>query len=297
MTKNNCKAQNIMLGKEMYEDKVALEALQRAGKCPQLKGHVHEILFKDKFNVNPKNILQGKHATLTQSNTAQMKDIIIKQGKKVVGHAQLKDTTSASGVAKTIKQIKDGHYNKTAVYGTKETVKKVGSKVSQKVHSSGISSETTKRIADKALGQMPSMAELGGVARSSGVAGAAFGAGIEAVSSICDVLDGKKDVGDAACDIAAAGVKGGITGAAAATASSAVAGLTGAAVGAATATGIGATVAGATIGGVAVGAAAVAVAPVVASLGAAVAVGSIASDVVDGVFDFFFGDDERRECR
>ena len=33
-----------ILGKEAYESKVALEALNRAGKCPQLKGHVHEIL-------------------------------------------------------------------------------------------------------------------------------------------------------------------------------------------------------------------------------------------------------------
>ncbi len=35
------------MAKEGYEAKVGLEALSRAGKNIQLKGHVHEILFKE----------------------------------------------------------------------------------------------------------------------------------------------------------------------------------------------------------------------------------------------------------
>lgn len=151
-SKNNFGRNSVMV-KEAYEAKVGLEALRRAGNCPQLKGHVHEVLFKDSFNINPKNIIEGKRAVLTSSNTARMKDVIIKKGNKIVGHAQLKDTVSNSGARKTIEQINSGHYSKTKVLGTKETVAKVAGKTTQKVESSGISSETTKRIADKTLGK------------------------------------------------------------------------------------------------------------------------------------------------
>ena len=260
---------------EGYEAKVGLEALARAGRTPQLKGIVHEVMFKDGYNANPVHILQGESAQMTKSATAQMKDIIFMKNGHVHGSAQLKDTISSAGVQKTIEQIKAGHYNKTAVYGTKETAAKVAGKVSQKVHSSGISSETTSRIADKALGNMPGMSALGAAARSGGVMGAAFGAGIEAISSGIDVVNGEKDLSDAAVDVAAAGIKGGVTGAPAAMAGSAAAGAAGAAVTALT-------------GGAALtGAAAVAVtaAPIVVGLGAACLVGSVVSDIWDSIFD------------
>ena len=223
MTDQNQQARNMTgsMANEAYEASVAARALARAGANPQLKGVAHELMFCDKFNFDPTHFLRGEHASLTKSATAQMKDIIMKNAQgRVIGHAQLKDTVSASGVGKTVRQIIEGHYDKTAVYGTKETAAKVTEalaktgKVTQKIRSSGISSETTSRIADKALGRMPTTAALGAAARSGGVAGAAFGVGIEAVSSISDVLDGRKSVGDAAVDIAGAGVKGGITGAA-----------------------------------------------------------------------------------
>ena len=83
--------------REAYDVKVGGEALQRAGKCKQLKGIVHEVLYKDKYNANPKNILAGRTAHLTKSNTAQCKDIVITQNGKVVGHRQLKDVVSKGG--------------------------------------------------------------------------------------------------------------------------------------------------------------------------------------------------------
>ena len=178
--------------REGYEASVGLRALERAGNCPQLKGHVHEIMFCDKYNINPQNIIQGNHAALTKSATAQMKDVIMTNNGRIVGHAQLKDTVSASGLRKTAEQIKSGHYNKTSIFGTEETAAKLAGKVHQKVHSSGISSETTTRIANKALGKIPTMKALGATAKSGGIAGAAFSAGIEAISSISDVVNGKK---------------------------------------------------------------------------------------------------------
>ena len=262
--------------KEGYEAGVALRALNRAGNCPQIKGHVHEIMFCDKYNANPLNIMQGNHANLTKSATAQMKDVVMTNNGRVVGHAQLKDTISSSGLRKTAEQIRSGHYNKTSIFGTEETAAKLAGKVPQKVHSSGISSETTSRIANKALGRIPTMNALGTAARSGGMAGAAIGAGIEAISSIGDVIDGKKDVGDAIIDVGGAAVNGGITGAGSSAAGVAAAGLTGSAVSAVAATGMGAAVT-----STAIGAMAVTAAPVVVGFGVACAVGSFISSFFD----------------
>lgn len=273
--KNN----NSMIGivaKEGYEARVGLQALKRAGKCPNLNGHVHEIMFCDKYNVNPSHLLHGEQAHLTKSTTATMKDVIMTKGTKVVGHAQLKDTSSVSGVMKTAKQINAGKYGKTAVYGTKETAAKLAGKTVQKVHSSGISSETTSRIAQKALGTMPTMGALQATARCGGAAGAAIGAGIEAVSSVSDWVQGDKDFGDVVIDVGGAAVKGGISGASSAAAGSIAAGATGAAISAITSTGIGAAVA-----TTAIGATAVAAAPVVIGFGVACAVGSFISSLFD----------------
>jgi len=274
MTDQNQQARNMMgsMANEVYEASVGARALARAGANPQLKGIAHEIMFCDKFNIDPTHFLRGDHASLTKSATAQMRDVIVRNAQgRVIGHAQLKDTVSTSGVAKTVRQIVKGKYSRTAVYGTEETAAKVTEalaktgKVTQKIRSSGISSGTTSRIADKALGRMPTMTALGAAARSGGVAGAAFGAGIEAVSSI-------SEVGDAAMDVAGAGVKGGITGVASGAAGSVAAGAAGTVISAAAGTRIGGALA-ATTGGALV----VAAAPVAIGLGAACAVGSVIS--------------------
>lgn len=279
MCQNNKKTQNkiAVFTREAYEDSVGARALVRAGQCPNLKGHVHEVMYCDKINTNPVNIVKGNHAQLTKSSVAKMKDVIVKnrQG-KIVSHAQLKDTMSQSSIAKTAKQINAGHYNKTRVLGTKETTARLAGKTSQKVHSSGISSETTQRVADKALGRMPSLSSVGSAAKSGGVAGAAIGAGIEAISSISDVIDGKKDAADAVVDIAGAGIKGGVTGAASAAAGSVAAGAAGAVTTAVASTAIGGAAAATAVGSVAVAAA-----PLVVSFGVACAVGSFISSLFD----------------
>jgi len=177
---------------------------------------------------------------------------------------------------KTAQQINAGKYGKTAVYCTEETAAKLAGKTIQKVHSSGISSETTSRIAQKALGNMPTMGALRAAARSGGVAGAAIGAGIETVLSVSDWVQGKKDFGDVVIDVGGAAVKGGISGAGSAVAGSIAAGATGATISAITSTGIGAAVA-----TTAIGATAVAAAPVVIGFGAACAVGRFIGSLFD----------------
>lgn len=264
------------IGRNGYEMKAGCEALRRAGQNKNLHGIVHEVMFKDSYNANPSNILNGRSCHLTKNPTAQMKDVVMMKGNKVCGHAQLKDVTGS--ISKTAKQINSGHYGKTHVYGTTETAAKMAGKTKQVVHDSGISSTTTKRIADKALGKMPSASAISAAAKAGGVTGAAIGAGLEAASSICDVISGEKDFGDMACDVTYAGAKGGAIGYAGTAAGAAAAGATGAAI---TATGIGA---GLAAGGAA--ATALAFAPAVVGFGAACAVGSLVCDVFDSIFDW-----------
>ena len=267
----------------VYEASVGMRALNRAGQNPQMKGIVQEIMYCDKYNTNMGNILNGHHMDLTKSTTAHMKDVIAKNSAgKVVGHAQLKDTISNAGVRKTVQQIKSGHYSKTRVIGTEETAAKVNKVlekcgVKQRVESSGISSKTTSRIADKTLGKMPTISTMSSAAKAGGVTGAAVGAGMEAISSIGDWLEGDKSAGEAAADVAVAGVKGGVTGAVSGVIGSAAAGATGSAIAAATATTVGSAVA-----GTAVGAAAIAAALVVAAVAAPM--------VVFGLLGSLFGD-------
>lgn len=266
----------------VYEASVGMRALNRAGYCPQLKGHVNEIMYCDKYNLNPGNILNGRHMDLTKSTTAHMKDVIAKNSAgKVVGHAQLKDTISNAGVRKTVQQIESGHYSKTRVIGTEETAAKVNKVlekygVKQRVENSGISSKTTSRIADKTLGKMPTISTTFSAAKAGGVTGAAVGAGMEAISSIGDWLEGDKSAGEAAADVAVAGVKGGVTGAVSGVIGSTAAGVTGSAITAATATTVGSAVA-----GTAVGAAAIAAAPVVAAVAAPMIVFGLLGSLFD----------------
>ena len=262
------------MAREGYDVKVGAEALKRAGKCKNLKGHVHEILFKDRYNADPRNIIAGRHAELTKSTTARMKDVIIKKNGKVVGHAQLKDVTSKEGIAKTVKQINSGKYAKTRVYGT---AAKMAGKTNQTVYSDGISTETTTRIANKALGKMPSLKNLHAAGKAGGVAGAAIGAGIEAVSSIKAMIDGDKSMEDTVIDVAAAGARGGATGYAGVTAGTAAAGATGSLI---AASGLGAAV-----GGSALGTACVTAAPLVVGFVASCWVASKVFDFLNEMFD------------
>ncbi len=266
----------------VYEASVGMRALNRAGQNPQMKGVGHEIMCCDKYNLNPGNILNGRHMDLTKSTTAHMKDVIAKNSAgKVVGHAQLKDTISNAGVRKTVQQIESGHYSKTRVIGTEETAAKVNKVLEkhgfkQRVESSGISSKTTSRIADKTLGKMPTISAVSSAAKAGGVTGAAVGAGMEAISSIGGWMEGDKSAGEAAADVAVAGVKGGVTGAVSGAIGSVAAGVTGSAITAATATTVGSAVA-----GTAVGAAAIAAAPVVAAVAAPMVVFGLLGSLFD----------------
>ncbi|WP_119157789.1 hypothetical protein [Caldimonas tepidiphila] len=256
-----------------YEASVIGRAMDRAGRNPHLKGHIHEILVKDARNV--RHALQGQATSLTRSANAPVVDLVTTRGGKVVERLQLKDTLSKSSVDKLVGQVADGKYRSARLVGTDETaevvnaaLKKAG--LSKRMAGSGVSSRTTTTLAQRAgAGGSGSLGgAVGQAAKSGGAFGAAVGAGVEVFKGVGDLIDGRRDVGDVAASVTKAGAKGYATGAAASAAATAS--------GAAVAGGMAALGAGAGI---------TAVATVAAPVAVAVAVGYMVSEIFDFLFD------------
>ena len=266
-------------GRSVYETKVGVEAVVRSGgKNPQLKGVVHEILYRDSLTVAPKNLASGAKGALSKSVTAVRDDVLLKQGGSVVGRAQLKDAVVTAD--KVARQAAGGKYAGTKLMGTKETVAayekaaanlaKNGTKVTQKMTSTGISSADTSRIAAQTIGGSPKAAQLGKAALTSGVTGAVLSGVIETASSGVKLVNGDIDGGEFAANVAQEAV-GGYLAAAGGSA-------------AATAAGIGAAT-------LLAGTTAPLWVPGAVAVGAAVAAGSVVKsvwdDVAEGIRDFF----------
>lgn len=266
-------------GRSVYETKVGVEAVVRSGgKNPQLKGVVHEILYRDSLTVAPKNLASGAKGALSKSVTAVRDDVLLKQGGSVVGRAQLKDAVVTAD--KVARQAAGGKYAGTKLMGTKETVAayekaaanlaKNGTKVTQKMTSTGISSADTSRIAAQTIGGNLKAAQLGKAALTSGVTGAVLSGVIETASSGVKLVNGDIDGGEFAANVAQEAV-GGYLAAAGGSA-------------AATAAGIGAAT-------LLAGSTAPLWVPGAVAVGAAVAAGSVVKsvwdDVAEGIRDFF----------
>ena len=254
-----------------YEASVIHRAMERAGSNPQLKGHLHEVLVQDRLNL--RNLLAGDGArtAMTRSTNAPVVDLVTTRGGKVIERLQLKDTVSASAVDKVVKQVASGKYDSARLIGTEETTELVNrglekAGVAKRMTSSGISSESTTALAQRA-GATGSGTLAGATlqaARSGGATGAWIGAGVETVRGISDLIDGRRDAGEVLVSVAGAGAKGYATGAAASAAATAG--------GAVLASGL-------TAVGVGAGAAAVA-----APLAVAVTVGWAVSSLWDSIF-------------
>ena len=218
-------------GRSAYETKVGVEAVVRSGgKNPQLKGVVHEILYRDSLTMAPKNLASGAKGTLSKSVTAVRDDVLLKQGGSVVGRAQLKDAVASAD--KVARQAASGKYAGTKLMGTKETVAayekaaanlaKNGTKVTQKMTSTGISSADTSRIAAQTIGGSLKAAQLGKAALASSGTGAALSGVIEAVSSGVKLAKGEIDGGEFAANVAQEALGGGFAAAGGTAAATAV---------------------------------------------------------------------------
>lgn len=263
------------VGREVFEAKSGVEAALRAGRNPNLKGVVHETMYKNAFNMSPGRILDGKKAVLSKSTTAVRDDVLIKQGGKIVERMQLKDTPAS--ISKTFNQVVEKHYAGTKLIGTKETTEaystivknaaKNGKTVTQKMTSSNISSADTSRVAAKTIGTSAgklTVQSVGKVAASSGVVGGAISGGIEVISSGIKLANGDIDGGEFVGNVAKETVGGGLAAAGGSAAATVVA--TGAATALAATT------------------APLWVAPAI-GIGAAVAVGSVIKGIWDSIWD------------
>lgn len=260
--------------KTAYEGSVITRAAARAGKNPHLKGHIHEVLVKDARNL--RNLLNGSRTELTRSTTAECVDLVTTKGGKVIERIQVKDVTSSAGVRKIVDQVASGKYRSVQLVGSEETTELVNAALekaglTKRMTSSGVSSETTTALAQRA--GAAGSGTLGGAmlaaAKTGGMAGAAISGGIEVVKGVKDLWTGERDAADVAVRVSKAAAKGGVTGMAASAAATGT--------GAATAAGLalvgaeaGLLVTGATIG-----------LPIVA----AVAVGWGATKVLDWIWD------------
>ena len=261
--------------KTAYESSVIARAVQRAGNNPHLKGHIHEILIQDSRNV--RNLFNGARTELTKSTTASTVDLVTMRGGKVIERIQVKDVTSSSGINKLVKQCANGKYRSAKLIGSEESTQlfnKAAEKagISKRMTSSGVSSKTSTSLAQRAgaAGSGTLGSAMAQAARSGGAAGAVISAGVEAVRSVVDWSNGDADGLEVAGRVTKAAAKGGVSGAAAGAAATAAGAGAAAAV-----TALGVT------GGAAV------VATVGAPLLVAVGVGYVASEVFDGVCDFF----------
>lgn len=123
----------------------ALSAVERAGKNPQIKGHVHEELFLRLYNLNPLNWIRDLEAHLSECPNDPFVDIQIKNSAgKSVRRLQLKDCpNSSSSLNRQIpKYVQAG----SELLLTPESIKGVRSDLKSNVKSSGISSVDTEKI-------------------------------------------------------------------------------------------------------------------------------------------------------
>lgn len=177
--------------RKFYETSVGSEAVKRAGHNPQLKGIIHEILYRDSQNFNIYNVISGVKSTLSKSKIAIRDDVLLIKNGNVVGRSQLKDTVNS--ISYTVKQVLEGKYLRTNLMGTKETVKAYeeyvgilknkGVIVSQKMKSTGISSSDTQRIATEMLGGKISAQIVADFAKNSAIIGGGISAGISLVTN------------------------------------------------------------------------------------------------------------------
>lgn len=191
---NNNEGKNVAVlnevGRQAYEGSVMYRMQGRSGAhTPKgASGIALEIMANDKANV--KNLTNpGAVTKLTKCPTATQVDAVTMKNGKVLERIQYKDTPSASGIQKTLKQVESGKYQQTQLRGTVETAEKFNALAESKgmtkrMQSTGISSDTTNRIGGKVTGTVSNMKNVSNLAKSSAGSAAVLTAGVEVVKSV-----------------------------------------------------------------------------------------------------------------
>ena len=204
---------------DIYDGSVVARMAGRSGAATKTgaKGIAFEVVYVDKKNLE--NIFRNELKTIqTKNPTATQVDLVTmtKDGSSVVERLQLKDIQSETGMSQLIKRVAEGDYRQAKLVGTTETAELYNDAASAKgvakaMIDSNISTETTQRIADKAVATAPKAASMVKNIASSGACYAAFGSIISLGESIVE----EKDLSDTVAHTTVGGAKGFVVGSAA----------------------------------------------------------------------------------
>ena len=226
---NKNEGKNLGIGSEIaregYEASVVHRMTGRAGASTikGAPGNALEIMANDKRNM--KNLLKPDTVTkLTKSSTATQVDAVTTKSGKVIERIQYKDTVSPSGVRKTVNQVKSGKYQQAQLWGTKEAAKQYNDMakaegISKKMHSTGISHNSTQRVGDKFTKQPIKAASLGDAVKNS----TAIAVGITAATEVVKSVANGDSVGECTANVVSKGAESAVTASAAAVAAATVA--------------------------------------------------------------------------
>lgn len=182
-----------------YEASVISRIGSRAGAATPggAKGIVFEVLYCDAKNTLG-SIKSGIKTILSPSSIDEVADLVsINKAGETVARYQCKDGISKPQIGMVLKQVQEGKYASAELVGTKEFASLFNKKatetgVTQLATDSGISTKTTSRIANRALGINTSLAQKAAdAAKASGVAVAitAVASGAESIIRGDDVYE------------------------------------------------------------------------------------------------------------
>lgn len=169
-----------LLVEDMYESSVIVRMADRAGASTATgaKGIAFEVICSDIQNIFC-NLKAGLKTTLSKNSADAVADLVTTNKKgDVIQLIQCKDGTSKSQVEKVINQVRSGKYADAKLIGTKEFTASFNEKVakeglSQFCTDSKVSTKLTSKIADKALGIKPSVAQtFNSIAKPTGITAA-----------------------------------------------------------------------------------------------------------------------------
>ena len=182
-------------GQNAFDTFIVYQMEGRAGASTAsgAKGIAFEVIETKIYNLL--HLFDGNKAKLSPSSTDPEADIqIFNKLGELIKQIQCKDGTSDSQIQKTIDSIKSGKYSESELVGTKEFAEAYNAKaakqgVAKMAENSGVSTGTTSRIADKAVGAIPTGIDLiKSTVKMSGI-GALVGGMISTAESIINEDD------------------------------------------------------------------------------------------------------------
>ena len=195
---------------EAYESSVITQMVGRAGSGSAYgaKGIAFEVIYKDLKNLENFFCIfkPAERIKLSSNSIDEVADLIVttKNG-DIVGLIQCKDGISQTHIRNIMQQVMDGKYADAALVGTKECAAKFNelakaSGIEAKMIDSGVSTEITKRIAEKSLGG--SLSTLAKTVGKGAKAGGIFCGAVSAIESVAKGETFAQTVGNVTVDAA-----------------------------------------------------------------------------------------------